>query len=202
MVMAPPPTHDSAVSPCFHGYLAFFHRHFPPVSSLTSPQSVSLQSTAALALGLLPVRKRQLLATAPSRRPAFLPSICMAVARTVWISFHSGCHRSAVSLSALNVSPLTQTVAPLLGSDPASVPPPSEGRSSPTNTPVSPRSSFILRSFAWFCVFFSTGQVLLSAPSWCSACTSVSEGEFLMYPWREVYSTSTYSSAIFFSLSF
>ena len=42
----------------------------------------------------------------------------MAVARTVWFSFHLGCHRSAVSLSALNVSPLTQTIAPMWGSDP------------------------------------------------------------------------------------
>ena len=30
MVMAPPPVHDSAGSPCFHGCLAFLHRHFPP----------------------------------------------------------------------------------------------------------------------------------------------------------------------------
>ena len=35
-----------------------------------------------------------------------------------FLSFHLGCHRSAVSLSALNVSPLTQTIAPLWGSDP------------------------------------------------------------------------------------
>ena len=48
-------------------------------------------------------------------------------------------------------------------------------------------------------MLFSTGQVLLSALSWCSACTSVSEGVFLMYPWREMYSTSTYSSDILFS---
>ena len=46
---------------------------------------------------------------------------------------------------------------------PASVPPPSEGRSRPINTPVSPPSSFILLSFAWFYVFFSAGQVFLSA---------------------------------------
>ena len=32
----------------------------------------------------------------------------------------------------------------------------------------------------------SSGQVLLSALIWCSACTSVSEGLFLMYPWRDV----------------
>ena len=30
MVMAPLPMHDSAVSPCLHGCLAFLHRHFPP----------------------------------------------------------------------------------------------------------------------------------------------------------------------------
>ena len=67
---------------------------------------------------------------------------------------------------------------------PASVPPPAEGRSSPTNIPVFPPSSFILPSFAWFYIFFSAGQVLPSTLSWCSACTSVSEGVFLMYLWE------------------
>ena len=38
---------------------------------------------------------------------------------------------------------------------------------------------FILPSFAWVYIFFSTGQVLLSTFSWCSAFTSVSEGVFL-----------------------
>ena len=58
----------------------------------------------------------------------------------------------------------------------ASVSPPAEGRSSPMTTPVFPPSSPILSSFAWFYIFFSSGQVLLSALSCCSACTSVSEG--------------------------
>ena len=61
-----------------------------------------------------------------------------------------------------------------------------------------PPSCFILPSFVWFYVFFSTGQVLLTTLSWCSACTYVSEGLFLMYSWRERYSMSTYSSAIVF----
>ena len=69
---------------------------------------------------------------------------------------------------------------------PVSVPPSAKGRSSLTNTPVFPPSSFVLLSFAWFCIFFSSGQVLLSALIWCSACTSVSEGVFLMYLWRDV----------------
>ena len=70
---------------------------------------------------------------------------------------------------------------------PASVPPPTEGRSSPTNTPVFPPSSFILLSFAWFYIFFSSGQVLLPTLSWSSASTSVSEGVFLMYLQRDVH---------------
>ena len=152
---------------------------FPPqafpttISSLTSPQSVSLWTTVALDLGLHHNLKLQLLATAPSRRPVFLPGIYMALARIVWFSFHLGCHRSAVSLSALNVSPLTQTTALLWGSNPCFSSPTRKGRSNPTNTPVFLPSSFILSSFAWFYVFFSTGQVLLSTLSWYSACTSV-----------------------------
>ena len=53
MVMAPPPMHDSAVSPCFHGCLAFLHRHFPPQSPPSHPLDPSLYLTAAHALGLL-----------------------------------------------------------------------------------------------------------------------------------------------------
>ena len=67
------------------------------------------------------------------------------------------------------------------------------------NTPVFPPSSFILPSFVWFYTFFSGAQVLLSSLSQCSASVSVSEGIFLMYPWREMYySMTTYSSSILF----
>ena len=85
---------------------------------------------------------------------------------------------------------------------PASVPPPAEGRSSPSNTPVFPLVPSSYRVLHTEFIFFSAGQVLLSALSWCSACTSVSEGVFLMYPWRKKYSMSTYSSAILFSPHF
>ena len=81
----------------------------------------------------------------------------------IWFSLHLGCHRPAVSLSALNVSPLTQTLTLMWGSDPCLSSLPTKGRSSPTNTSVFPPSSFILLSFAWFYVFFSAGQVFLSA---------------------------------------
>ena len=60
---------------------------------------------------------------------------------------------------------------------------------------------FVLPSFAWFYIFISAGQVLLSTLSWCSACMSVSESVFLMYLWRGMYPMSTYSSIILFSLS-
>ena len=53
MVRAPPPTCDWAVSPCFHGCPAFFHRHFPPRSPPSHPLNPSLQSTAAPTQGLL-----------------------------------------------------------------------------------------------------------------------------------------------------
>ena len=37
MVMAQPAMHASAVSSCFHGCLAFLHRHFPPQSPPSHP---------------------------------------------------------------------------------------------------------------------------------------------------------------------
>ena len=39
-----PPTRGSVVSPCFHGCLAFFHRHFPPQSPPSHPLYQSLHS--------------------------------------------------------------------------------------------------------------------------------------------------------------
>ena len=77
-------------------------------------------------------------------------------------------------------------------------PHPPKGRSSPTNTIIFSPSFFVLQSFVWVYIFFSAGQVLLCTLSWYCACTSASEGVFLMYPWREMYSTSNYSSAILF----
>ena len=119
MVMAPPSTCDSALSPCFHGCLAFLQRHFQPGSPPSHHLDLFLcsqQQPSPWDCSTIP--KPQLPAAAPSRGPASLSGVCMAAARTVWFSFHLGCHRSAVSLSALNVSPLTQTIAPLWGSDP------------------------------------------------------------------------------------
>ena len=62
-------------------------------------------------------------ATVPSRGPASrLEYVWQEL--FVWFSLHLDCHRSTASLSASNVSPLSQTIAPMLGLDP--------GFSSPT----------------------------------------------------------------------
>ena len=80
---------------------------------------------------------------------------------------------------------------------PATVPPPAEGRSSPTNTPVLHPGSFILLSLCGSIYSFPLvrSSCLLSAGVLLAF---LSEGVFLMYPWREVYSTSTYSPTILF----
>ena len=137
-----PTTCDSAASPCFHGCLAFLHRHFPPWSPPSHALDLSLRGQQQpLPRDCSTIPKLQLLANAPSRGPVSLSRVCMAVARTVWFSFHLGCYRSAVSLLALNVSPLTQTIAPMWGLDPCFSSPTCWGQVSTTNTPASPASS-------------------------------------------------------------
>ena len=119
MVVAPHPMSDSAVSTWFHGCPAFLHRHFPPQSLPSPPLHLSLCSQQQLsAWDCSTIPKLHLPHAAPSRGPASLSSVWMSVARTIGFSFHLGCHRSAVSLSALNVSPLTQTIALIWRLDP------------------------------------------------------------------------------------
>ena len=84
MVMAPPPTHDSAVSPCFHGCLSFLHRYFPPQSPPSHPLSPSLcsqQQPSPWDCSTIP--KLQLPAAAPSRGSVSLSGVCMVAATTV-----------------------------------------------------------------------------------------------------------------------
>ena len=185
MVMAPPSMCDSAASPCLHGCPASLHRHLPPQSPLSHPLDLSLhsqQQPLPWYCSTIPIF--QLPAAIPSRGPVQGMYGC---GKDCLFSFHLDCHRSAVSLSAFNVSPLTQRVAPMWGSDPASVPHRPPGlRAGPVLLTLLffPPSSFVLSSFAWVYMFFFS-------LSWCSACTSVSEGVFLMYLWREMYSTTT-----------
>ena len=109
---------DSAVLPCSHGCPAFLCRHFPPQSPPSHPLNPSLHSQQQPSNWVCStIPKPQLPAAAPSRVPASLSRVCMAVARTVWFSFRLGCYRSAVSLSAWNLFPLTQIIAPIWGLD-------------------------------------------------------------------------------------
>ena len=90
---------------------------------------------------------------------------------------------------------------------PASVSPPAEGRSSPTNTPVFPpvpssygvlRGSICSFTLVRYSCRLSGG--VLHALLCLKYIPDVSVWSiFLMYQWIEMYSTSTYSSAILFS---
>ena len=83
MVMAPTPTCDSAVSPCFYGCPPFFHRHFlsqSPPSHPFDPFLYSQQQPSPWDCSTIP--KLQLPAAAPSG------ALCPWLARTVWFSFH------------------------------------------------------------------------------------------------------------------
>ena len=199
MVIALPPTRDSAVSLCCHGCLAFLHRHFPPESPPSHPLDSSLhnqQQPSPWDCSTVP--KWQLPAAAPSR--ASTPCLGYVWLQqglfnsySIWTATDQLFH-SQPSLFLLWLRQLPWCGDQTL----TSVPPPAEGRSSLTNIPSFPPSSFLLPSFAWVYIFFFTGQILLSALSWCFSCTSASEGLFLMYLWIEMYSMFTYFSTILF----
>ena len=74
--MVPPPADDSAVLPCFHGCLAFLHRHFQPQSPPSHPLSPSLcsqQQPSPWDCSTIP--KLHLPATVPPRGPVSLSGV-------------------------------------------------------------------------------------------------------------------------------
>ena len=86
--MAPPPTRDSAVSPCFHGCPAFLYRHFPPQFPPSHALNLSLRSQQQpLPWGCSRIPKLQLPAAVASRGFASLFGVCMAAARTDSVLF-------------------------------------------------------------------------------------------------------------------
>ena len=196
MVMAPPPVHDSAVSPCFHGCWAFLHRHFPAQSSPSHSLEPSLHSQQQPVPWIAPQSPNS------SSQPLHPPGYLCSCPGYVWMQQGLSLipfRLPQISCFSLKCFSSDSDNCPMWGSDLCFSSLPTKVKSSPTNTPVFPSSSFVLPSFAYFYIFFPSVQVLPSALSWCSACISVSEGVFLMYPWREIYSRSTYSSAILFS---
>ena len=116
---------------------------------------------------------------------------------SVSFSLHSDCYRSPSLSNSLKCFPSVPTSCSDVGiSTLVQLPkPPGADWFCSLSSSVS-LPSFILPSFAWICVVLSDGQGLLLALSWCSVRSSASEDVFLMHPWREMYSTSTYSSAI------
>ena len=119
MVMAARPTRDSAVLPFSHGCLAFLCTHVPPQSPPSHPLYPSLRSQQqASPWDCSTIPKFQPPAAVSSRAPASLSRVCMAVARTVLILIPFRLPQIRFSLSALNVSSLTQTVTPMWCSDP------------------------------------------------------------------------------------
>ena len=98
--------------------------NFPPkafpitIFSLPSPPSVTLQSTVTFALRSLHTTHTPAPSRCTFQRTLVSVRGMYGCGKDVWFSSHLGCHRSAVSLSALNVSPLTQKITPMWGLDP------------------------------------------------------------------------------------
>ena len=165
------------------------------ISSLTSPGSISPQSTAALSLGLLHT----------PQSPA--PSLCAFQGTLFPVWSMCGCGKDCLILLPFRLPPIGCFTPSLKCFSSGSDNCPNVGIRSLLQFPHLLRARpvlltllfFPLVSCTWFYIFSSAGQVLLSTLSCCSACTSVSEGVFLMYPRREMHSTSTYSSAILFA---
>ena len=86
MVITPPHMHDSAVSPCFHGCLAFLCRHYLPQSPSLCPlgqSSFSQQQTSPLDFST--VSMLQLPIDVPCMGPVSLSRACMTVARIICV---------------------------------------------------------------------------------------------------------------------
>ena len=146
--MAPPTTCESAVSPYFHGCLAFLHRHFPPQSPPSHPLDLCLCSQQQLSPGdgsTFPKLQLQLLRLPGDLRPCL--GVCMY-----------SCGKDSLILIPFRLPQISCFTLSFKcfysDSDnhphvgiwiPASVPPPAKGRSSPTNTPVLPHTSFVLQ---------------------------------------------------------
>ena len=154
MVMAPPPTRDSAVLPC-----SSFPLQASPTTifPLTSPQSVSAQSTAALALGFL-------------HNPyGSAPSHCAFQGTLVPVQDLYGCGKDYLILIPFRLSQIFCFTLNLkyFSSDPDNCPRVGIGplpqflhllRAGPVLVtllfPPTPPSSFILLSFVWFYICF------------------------------------------------
>ena len=195
--MAPPSVCDSAVWPCLRGFLAFLQRHSlprsPPLCPLGHVNSSPHPAFQSLCSSSQPLNVSGDLSPWPGY-VGLRHGLCGSH------SIQSVTDQLLHSLTVSDASPLSQTISPMCTSCPCfRFPNPQvqiQSRSFSLSLP-----SFILPSFAWICIFLSGGQGLLPAVSWCSVRSSASEEVFLMHPWREMYSTSTYFFPILSSLT-
>ena len=201
--MAPPLMCDSATSPRFHGCLAFLHRHFPrdrlphiPSIHLAAvnnsprpgiaPQSLN---SSCLLLSLLEDQRSCLGYVRLLQGLSDSHSIQAATGQLFTLSLK--CFSSdSDSCPALVIGPLLQFPLAL--------------RAGPVLLTVL-FLSLVPLSYRVLCGSpYSFPLVRYSCPSSAgvlSASTSVSDDVFLMYPWREMYATSAYSSPILFFYS-
>ena len=160
---------------------------FPTTISSSHPLDPSLcsqQQPAPWYCSTIP--KLQLPAAAPSR------GICVPV----WGMY--GCSKDCLTAIPFRPSQISCFTLSLkcFSSDADNCP--SVGIGLLLQFPHPPKAGLVLLTLLFFLYFlhptefcvglyiFSTGQALLSALSWCSACISVSQVVFLMYPWREM----------------
>ena len=95
MVMAPPPTYDSAVSPCFHGCPAFLHRHFPPQSPPHIPLSHLSAVNSSPHFGIAPQSLNS------SYQPLHLPGDLHHRLGYVWLQGLSESHSISAAIDQL-----------------------------------------------------------------------------------------------------
>ena len=136
-MMAPPPLHDSAVFPCFHGCLAFLNWHFPPRSPLSHPSIhlSTVNSSPCPEIAPQSLNTSSLMLHLPGNKHSYLGYIWLqqglSDSHSIWAAtdqlFHVQPSRFLLWLRQLH---------PCGDRTPASVPPPTKGMSSPMNTPV------------------------------------------------------------------
>ena len=114
IVMIPPPMHDSAISPCLHGCLAFLHRYFLPQSPLSCSMGLSPSSQQqTLPWDSSTISMLQLPASLLSRGLVSLSRVRLALAGVVCvilIPFRLS-QISCFNLTASNASHLSQLIA-------------------------------------------------------------------------------------------
>ena len=149
-----------------------------PLGHLHSQQQTSPWDCSTIPMLQLP-------ATVPSRGSVSLSRVHMAPVRIICVIFipFRLSHISCFTLSFKCFSSVPKNCPDGRDQTPVPFPPPTKGRSSSSLSSF-PSTSFALPSFVWFCIFFSSGQVLLPTLRGCSGSSSVSKGVYLMYPWR------------------